>query len=349
MRAAVIEQHSSIEDKKGIVFHEKEMPKATANQSVIKVKAIGLNHLDTWVRRGVPGHKFPLPIIPGSDVTGIVESASDELQKRGITNGARVIVNPSVFCGTCSFCTSGRDHLCQKWGLIGETTDGACQEYILAYDNQVYELPAKLSFEQGACIPINYVTAWQMLIGKAAIKKGETILILAAGSGVSVACIQIAKLMGLQIFVTSTSEEKLIRAKNLGAHRFILSTKEKIREAVRNLTSKQGVDVVVDHIAGENLMESIKCLKKGGRLVSCGATAGGDVHIDWKTIFFKNIALLGSTYGPSSDFIEVLNRFDKGELVPLIDSVFSFDEIQKAHEWLMNRKSFGKVVLKMPS
>jgi NADPH:quinone reductase-like Zn-dependent oxidoreductase len=340
MRAAVIKQHGPPET---IVFEDRSIPSPGENQYLVRVRACGLNHLDTWVRRGVPGHTFPLPLVPGSDVAGVVEKAG--LATRRFKPGDRVIVNPGISCGQCAYCQSGRDHLCSKWGLLGETTDGGCQEYIAVHEQQVHALPPQLTFEQAACIPITFVTAWQMLVGKCQVRPGETILIHAAGSGVSVACIQIARLHGMQIYVTSTSEEKLQRAKVLGAHRFINTTKEPFREAVKNLTSKQGVDVVVDHVGEPTFMDSIKSLKRGGRLVSCGATAGANLAIDWKHVFFKNIALHGSTYGPRGDFWEVMKQFETGKLTTIVDQTIKLEELPRAHAAIENRKVFGKIVV----
>lgn len=340
MRAALIKQHGSPDS---IAFEERPIPVAGENECLIRIKACGLNHLDTWVRRGVAGHVFPLPMVPGSDIAGVVEKVG--LGSKKFKPGDRVIVNPGISCGHCPECHGGRDHLCAKWGLLGETADGGCQEYLSVPERQIHLLPSQISFEQAACIPITYVTAWQMLVGKARVKPGETILIHAAGSGVSVACIQIARLHGMQIFVTSSSEEKLQRAKLLGAHRFINTSKDSFREAVRNLTSKQGVDVVVDHVGEPTFMESIRCLKRGGRLVSCGATAGSELKVDWKHVFFKNISLLGSTYGPRGDFWEVLRHFESGKLTAVFDSKIKLEELPKAHAALENRKVFGKIVV----
>lgn len=340
MRAALIKQHGPPES---IIIEERPVPVPNENEYLIRVKACGLNHLDTWVRRGVPGHTFPLPMVPGSDITGIVEKAGFGAKK--FKPGDRIIVNPGMSCGHCVECHSGRDHLCSKWGLLGETTDGGCQEYINVHERQVHHLPPQVSFEHGACIPITYVTAWQMLVGKAQIKPGETILIHAAGSGVSVACIQIARLFNMQIFVTSSAEEKLQRARMLGAHRFINTSKDSFRDAVKNLTGKQGVDVVVDHVGEPTIMDSVRSLKRGGRLVSCGATAGANLTIDWKHIFFKNIALLGSTYGSRGDFWDVLKFFEAGKLSPIVDSSIKLEDLPRAHAAIENRKVFGKIVV----
>lgn len=340
MRAAVIKQHGAPES---IVFEDRPIPSPAENEYLVKVKACGLNHLDLWVRRGVDGHKFPLPIVPGSDITGVVEKTG--LGAKLFKPGDRVIVNPGITCGHCSYCDSGRDFLCPKWGLMGETGDGGCQEYISVHERQVHPLPPQISFEHGACIPIAYVTAWQMLVDKARIKPGESILIHSAGSGVSVACLQIAKLFGMQIYITSASEEKLQRAKVMGGHRFINTTKEPFRDSIRNLTGKQGVDVVVDHVGEPTFMDSIRCLKRGGRLVSCGATAGAELKIDWKHVFFKNIALLGSTYGSRGDFWEVLKHFESGKLSAIVESSMKLTDLPKAHALLESRKVFGKVVV----
>lgn len=339
MRAAVIKQHGPPES---IVFEDRPVPVPRETQYLVRVKACGLNHLDTWVRRGVPGHTFPLPLVPGSDITGVIEKAGSAAKV--FKPGDRVIINPGVSCGHCAQCHSGQDHLCPKWGLLGETTDGGCQEYIAVEERQVHLLPQQLSFEQGACVPINFITAWQMLVGKAQIKPGESILIHGAGSGVSVACIMIAKLHNMQIFVTSNSEEKLAKARTIGGQRFINTSKEHFRDAIKNLTAKQGVDVVVDHVGEATMMDSIRCLKRGGRLVSCGATTGADIKIDWKHIFFKNIALLGSTYGPRGDFWDVMKAFEANKLAVVLDSVVKIDELPRAHAAIEARKVFGKIV-----
>ncbi|MEW6057904.1 MAG: zinc-binding dehydrogenase [Bdellovibrionota bacterium] len=340
MRAAVIKQHGTPES---IIFEDRPIPAPAETQYLVKVRACGLNHLDAWVRRGVPGHKFPLPLVPGSDITGVVEKTG--LAAKKFKAGDKVIINPGLSCGHCVHCFSGADQLCAQWGLLGETTDGGCREYIAVEERQVHALPPQISFEQGACIPIAYVTAWQMLVGKARVWPGESILVHAAGSGVSVACIQIARLFGMQIFVTSTSEEKLQRAKLLGAHKFINTSKDSFRELVKNHTAKQGVDVVVDHIGEPTFADSIRCLKRGGRLVSCGATAGAELKIDWKHVFFKNISLLGSTYGSRGDFCEVLKHFEQGKLGAVLDSTLKLEELPKAHQALEARRVFGKIVV----
>lgn len=340
MKAAIIERHGPPES---ILITEKPMPLLKDTQVLVRVKACGINHLDIWVRRGVAGHKFPLPMVPGSDITGIIEKTGVSTTR--FNPGDRVIINPGISCGSCMACLNCEEHLCSKGGLLGETTDGGCQEFIAVEEKQVYLLPPNLTFEQGACIPINYVTAWQMLMKKAKIKSQESILIHAAGSGVSIACIQIAKMVGLQVYVTSSSEEKLQRAKVLGAQRFICTAKESFVEAIRNLTSKQGVDVVIDHVGGSTHMDSIRCLKRGGRLVSCGATAGGDITLNWRMVFFKNIALLGSTYGTSQDFIEVLKKIEEKIFFPTLDQTMKLEDLSKAHTLIENRKLFGKVAI----
>lgn len=342
MRAAIIKEHGNPES---ICFEDRPIPAPSETQILVRVKACGLNHLDTWVRRGVPGHKFPLPLVPGSDITGVVEKVGGAAKR--FKSGDRVIINPGISCGHCQHCDSGNDHLCSKWGLLGETADGGCQDYIAVEESQAHALPSQLTFEQGACIPINYVTAWQMLVRKAAIRPGETVLIHGAGSGVTIASIMIAKMHGCQIFVTSSSEEKLQRARLVGGHRFINTSKESFREAVKNLTSKQGVDVVIDHVGEPTFMDSIRALKKGGRLVSCGATAGSELQIDWKHVFFKNIALIGSTYGPRGDFWDVLRAFEAGRLTAVVDSIVKLSELPKAHAAIEQRKVFGKIIVSL--
>jgi NADPH:quinone reductase-like Zn-dependent oxidoreductase len=341
MRAAIIKQHGP---PSSIFFEERSIPEPSATQCLIRVRACGLNHLDLWARRGVPGHRFPLPLIPGSDITGTIEKVGSAVKQ--FKAGDRVILNPGISCGQCEKCRVNQEHLCAQWGLLGESADGGCQEYIAVEERQVHLLPSQLSFEQGACIPIAYVTSWQMLLSKAHIQAGQSILIHAAGSGVSVACIQIAKLHGLKIFVTSTSDKKIEHAvKVLGVDGGVNSAKESFREAVKNWTQKSGVDVVVDHVGKPTFSDSIRSLKRGGVLVSCGATAGADLTIDWKPVFFKNIALLGSTYGSSQDFKAVLNAFEKGSLTAVLDHSMPFVDLPKAHEALESHQAFGKIVV----
>lgn len=340
MKSAVIQAHGTSDT---IILDDRPFPKCKEDQVLIQIKACGLNHLDLWVRKGVRGHVFPLPLVPGSDIAGVVSQVGENV--KNFKAGDRIVVDPGVACGVCEFCKLGEENLCNSWGLLGESADGGCQEYLAVDQKQVHLLSNKISFEQAACMPVAYVTAWQMLVEKAKIKNGETILIHAAGSGVSVACIQIAKLFNCQIFVTSTSEEKLQRAKALGAHRFINIQKNKFRESVRLLSSKRGVDIVVDHVGQPTIAESIKCLRKGGRLVSCGATAGSEVTLDWKIIFFKNIQLLGSTYGTRKDFATVLKLFEEGKLSAQVNKTFKLEELSLAHQLLEDQKIFGKIVI----
>ncbi len=341
MKAAVIRNHGGTEV---LQFEERTIPHPKPTQVLIQIKACGLNHLDVWVRKGVQGHKFPLPIVPGSDIAGTVSAVGSKVQN--VKTGDRVIVDPGVTCGgKCEFCKRGEENLCTEWGLLGESCDGGCQEYIAVESRQVHKLSDKITFEQAACIPIAYVTAWHMLVEKAKLKAGQTILIHAAGSGVSVACIQIAKKIGAQVIVTSTSDEKLQRAKALKADRFINISKDSFREQIKLLTSKRGVDVVIDHVGEPTLIDSIRSLRRGGRLVSCGATAGSNINIDWKIIFFKNLELLGSTYGTVQNFNDVMKAFNELRLHPLIDSTFPFHELSEAHKKLENRNAFGKVIV----
>lgn len=341
MKAAVIRSHGGVE---AIQFEERVIPHPKTTQVLIQVKACGLNHLDIWVRKGVPGHKFPLPIVPGSDIAGIVSAVGTNVTN--VKVGDRVIVDPGVTCGgSCEFCKRGEENLCTSWGLLGESCDGGSQEYINVESRQVHKLSDKIAFEQAACIPIAYVTAWHMLVEKAKLQSGQTVLIHAAGSGVSVACIQIAKKLGAQVFVTSTSEDKLQRAKALKADRFINISKDSFREQIKLLTSKRGVDVVIDHVGEPTLVDSIKSLRRGGKLVSCGATAGSQLNLDWKIVFFKNLELMGSTYGTVKNFNDVLKAFQELRLHPLIDSTFPFKELREAHKKIENRNVFGKVVI----
>jgi NADPH:quinone reductase-like Zn-dependent oxidoreductase len=318
----------------------------------VKVQAVGLNHLDLWVRKGVAGHKFPLPLIPGCDVSGTIDAfgsgAEKALASDGLNAGSPVLLNPGVSCGRCHACLSGSDPLCRHYGILGEHRDGGCAEFIVVPVANIIARPSNLTAEQAAAIPIPYLTAWTMLIRKAQLQPGETVLIQAGGSGVSMAAIEIAKMQGAQVITTVGDDSKIAKAKALGADQVINYRKSSFRDEVKKFLKaqgKSGCEVVIDHVGADTFNESLKCLAWGGRLATCGATTGGDVQIDLKLVFFKNISILGSTMGSKGDLLRVVTLVSRGRLKPAIDSTFKMSELRKAHEKLEARAAFGKIVL----
>jgi len=325
---------------------ETDLPDVSSdNLAVVRVRAVALNHLDIWVRRGVQGHRFPLPIIPGSEISGVVESIpSNELR---MAVGDEVIVAPGISCGRCIACLSGNDQLCPEFGILGESTNGGCCEQIAVDPRNLIRKPAALSFAEAAALPLDMLTAWHMLIARAMLKQGETVLVHAGGSGVGTAAIQIAKLFGATVFATAGSREKAEKAKELGADETILYRDLDFASELRRLTSGRGVDVVVEHVGLDTFEGSLKSLARGGRLVTCGATTGAEVTINLRVIFFKGLSILGSTMGSLAELHTIMTHVEKGELRPVVGRILPLEKIAEAHLLLENREVFGKVVLEV--
>jgi NADPH:quinone reductase-like Zn-dependent oxidoreductase len=319
----------------------------------VKVRAVGMNHLDLWVRKGVQGHTFPLPMVPGCDVTGEVESLGpgvDTALAARLKTGTRVLVDPILSCGHCGPCREDRPYLCVEFGLVGEHRDGGLARYLVVPALNLMPLPDSLDYVQAAALPIAYVTAWSMLVSRARLRAGEWVLVHAGGSGVSVAAIQIAASLGARVITTVGSPEKAVKTRELGAEHVILYQEQDFRSEVRALMKEQGrrgVDVVVDHVGQKTFSDSVRCLDWGGRLVTCGATTGADVSMDLKVVFFKSLSILGTTMGSRGDLRRVVDLVAAGVMRPLIDSVYSFDQAPEAFDRLEGRSVFGKIVVKV--
>ena len=319
------------------------MPEPGPCEVRVRVAAIGLNHLDLWVRNGVPGHKFPLPIVPGCDVSGIVERLGPGAS--GIAVGDEVVLAPGVSCGRCLACRAGDDPLCRTYGIRGESHDGGCQEWLVVRDDGCFPKPPGLDFAEAAAVPLTFLTAWHMLKERARVQPGERVVVHAAGSGVSTAAIQIATLLGARVFTTAGSDEKCARARALGAEEAVNYRATDFAVEVRRWTGGPGVDVVVDHIGADTFERSLRCLAKGGRYVTCGATSGYELKTDFRLVFFKSLSILGSTMGGSHELATVLSLVAEGRLRPVVDRVFPLEQIASAHRHLASREAFGKVVL----
>ena len=341
MRAVVIREHGGLDR---LLLEDVPDPVPGPGEIRVAVRAAGVNHLDTWVRRGVPGHVFPLPMTPGCDGAGGGGGGGPGVATRKA--GDRVLLAPGFGCGTCRACAAGRDNLCRSYGILGEMRDGTCADFIVVPERLVLALPPTLSFERAAAFPLVYLTAWHMLVDRAALRPGETVLVHAAGSGVSTASIQIARLLGAgRVLATTTSPGKVARARALGADEVIDSAKEDVAARVRDLTGRAGADVVIDHVGAATFPASLKCLAKGGRLVTCGATSGPKVEIHLNLVFFKSLSILGSTMGSLGEVHEVLGHVAAGRLDPVVDSVLPLSKVAEAHRRLEARDVFGKIVL----
>jgi NADPH:quinone reductase-like Zn-dependent oxidoreductase len=311
------------------------------DQVLVRVRACALNHLDLWVRKGLPGVK--LPHILGSDIAGEIAAVGEYVT--GFSVGQRVLVAPMHFCGHCSNCVAGLQNQCREFTVIGNGVDGGNCEWIAVPPANVIPVPDSLDFHQAASVPLVFVTAWHMLVSRAGLRPGQTVLVLGAGSGVGIAAIQIAKLFHCRVITTAGDESKLEKARRLGADYGILHYQQKISEEVRKITNKEGVDIVVEHVGAATWDQSVKSLKSGGTLVTCGATTGPNVAADLRHLFARQLSLLGSYMGTMGDLHAVLGHVFAGRLKPVVDRVFPLHDLRAAHEYLEKSQMFGKVVI----
>lgn len=341
MKAWRIEQHGGPE---ALQWVEAAKPVPRPDEVLVRVRACALNRLDLWVRNGVEGHAFPLPLIPGSEIAGDVESCGDAVS--GVEPGTAVLVAPAVSCGVCDHCIGGSDHRCRKYGILGEHRDGGYAEWIAVPHRNVLPIPRGLDYAEAAAIPLVFLTAWHMLVDRAHLEPLEDVLIHAAGSGVSSAGIQIAALLGARhIIVTAGSDDKLAKARELGATHTINYRNEDFVPRVREITGRKGVEVVFDHVGGEIFEKSIAALSWAGRVVLCGATADPTATIPLRAVFFKGLSILGSTMGRQAELREVLRFVEAGRLRPVVDRTFPLEKAPEAQRLLEERAQFGKVVL----
>jgi NADPH:quinone reductase-like Zn-dependent oxidoreductase len=321
-------------------------PTLSQNEVLVRVKACALNHLDVWIRQGSPAYPMPLPHISGSDIAGVVEKIGSQVE--GLVEGERVFVSPGVGCGRCEQCFAGRDNMCRSYGLIGAMCHGGYAEYVKVPARNVFPIPGTLTFEQAAAFPLVSVTAWHMLFSLADLRLGEDVLIMGAGSGVGHMAIQMAKLAGARVFTTVGSDDKIAKAKSLGADEVINHSREPVNQRVRELTHRRGVDVVIEHIGPDVWGQCIDSLAKGGRLITCGATTGAEVKLDLRYVYSRQLAIKGSYMGSQSELLRAAQLIGQGRLRPVIDRTFPLADAKAAQEHLLSRKFFGKIVLTIP-
>ncbi len=309
----------------------------------VRVRAVALNHVDLWMRRGLPHVKYDWPQRLGCDIAGEVEALGPGA--RGAQVGDRILVNPGLSCGVCVRCLSGQDNLCKSYRMHGEGAQGGYTRHLNVPDTNLLPYPTRLSFTDAAAIPLVFLTAWQMVVRKAGVKPGQTVLVQAAGSGVSSAAIQIAKLHGARVIATAGSDAKAERARALGADHVVnYQTSDFVLEC-KKLTSKLGVDAVIEHVGGEVFVKSILATRWGGKVVTCGATAGFTPTLDLRQIFFRQVEVLGSTMGSKGDLFGILALVEEGRLSPVVDRVMPLWSAAEAHRALEAREAFGKIVL----
>ena len=338
MKAIQIKEHG---DTEVLNCSEIDEPVCPPNKIKIKIKACSINHLDIWVRKGIPG--VPLPLITGSDAAGIISEVGDGVKKSRI--GEKVMIQPLIFCGECASCNKGKENLCKAMGIMGENCQGVNAERIIVKESQAIPFPDQLSFEAAASFALVAQTSVQMLVSRANLQADEFVLIWGASSGVGSMGIQIAKAMGATVIAIAGTNEKCEKASLLGADHILNYKKDDILSEVNSLTNGKGIDVVFEHVGQETWNISMKSLARGGRVVTCGATTGFKANLNLTHLFFKQQSILGSTMGSVSSFDGALTLLNEGKIKPVIDRIFPISEIQSAHGYLESSMQFGKVVL----
>ncbi len=341
MKALFFNQHGGPE-----VMQYGDVPDRTPGpgEALVQVKAVALNHLDLWVRRGGPAfEKLPKPHVGGADVSGIVVGYGEGAA--GPAVGTRVAIDPGILTGEDEWIRRGEDSISPHYHILGEEAWGGCAEYVVVPAVNLLPIPDDFDFPQAAAPCLVFLTAWRMLVKRAQVKAGETVAIVGAGGGVNSAAIQICKYLGATVYAITSTPEKMRKAQELGADHVINYKAEDWSRAVFLATNKRGVDVVVDNVGAPTWTSSIRALARGGRLVNVGGTGGPVVEMDLRLVFRKQISILGSTMGSHQDFREVMGLIVTGKLKPVLDRVMPLAEGRAAHELLEQGEQFGKIVL----
>ncbi len=340
MKVARIHSHGGTDVLR---YEDAPEPQIKANQVLVRVKACSINHLDLFVRAGIPGMKFPMPHILGCDIAGEVVEVGELCER--VKPGWRVLLSPGTSCRQCEQCLLGNDNLCRKYTMFGYAVDGGNAELFAAPEYSVIQIPDDLPFEEAAAAPLVFLTAWHMLMARAKLQPGEDVLVLAASSGVGQAAIQIAKMFHCRVIATAGGEAKLARAREIGADHAIDHYTQDISAEVKRITGKRGVDVAIEHVGVATWQKTLESLSPAGRLVTCGATTGFDAKVDLRFLFSKQWSLLGSFMGTMGELHQVLKFIFRKQLRPVIDRVYPLSEIQAAHDRIERKEQFGKVIL----
>jgi NADPH:quinone reductase-like Zn-dependent oxidoreductase len=340
MKALAFHEHGGIDKLK---YQDVPDPKPGAGDVLVRVKAAALNHLDLFVREGMPGLKLPLPFWSGCDIAGEVVAVGAAAPD--VKVGDRVAVNPNLHCGRCEYCQKGQHSLCVSYGILGEHAHGGLAELVKVDGRKVLTLPDHVKYEDAAAFVLVNMTAWRMLVSQARLRAGEDLLIIGVGGGVSSTGVQIGKLCGARVWVTSSSDEKLERARALGADECINYAKDDWVKAIAQKTGRRGVDVVLENVGAATWPGAIRALAKGGRLVTCGGTSGPICETDVRQVFWKQVSIIGSTMATNGEFAEVMAQLFRGRLKAIVDSVMPLKDGVAAQERLAAGKQFGKIVL----
>ena len=342
MKAIVVRAHGGPE---ALQLDEVTTPQPGPGEVQVRLHAASVNHLDLWVRRGIPGVRYPLPIIPGCDGAGVVSGLGSGVGDPPV--GTRVALQPGVSCGHCAACLSGQDQICRHFGILGEHRDGTNAEFICVPRANVMPIADTLAFAAAAAFPLTFLTAWHMLTARAQVQPGEHVLVHAGASGVGHAAVQMALLLGARVITTVGSPDKARIVRELGVEDVLLYRDVDFADEVRRITGKRGVDVILDHVGLDTWEGNVRSLAKGGRLVVCGATSGHEVPVNLRFLFFKNLSFLGSTMGSKSELLQLLQLVESGKLAPRLHAVLPLADIGRAHALIEGRDVVGKIVLRI--
>jgi NADPH:quinone reductase-like Zn-dependent oxidoreductase len=345
VKAVVINEHGGPEKLQVADVPE---PQVSDDEVLVRVRACALNHLDIWVRTGTGTPKLQFPHILGSDIAGEVAKISKNVPKNHLKIGERVVISPGIVQNWDEFSARGFDSLSSGFEIMGAHRAGGYAEFAKTHYDDVIPVSEKLSFEEWAAVPVVFLTAWHMLVTRAQLRPSETVLVHAAGSGVGHAAIQVAKLLGARrIFTTVGDDAKAMKARELGADEVINYKNVNFADQILRATENRGVDVIFEHIGVETWADNLRCLAKGGRMVTCGTTSGGNVSLDARPFYRAQHTILGSYLGGRFELLEVLKLIEAGKLRPVVDSVFPLERAADAHRHMESRKFFGKIVLKI--
>jgi NADPH:quinone reductase-like Zn-dependent oxidoreductase len=344
MRAAYFADHGGLDR---IQIGEIANPTPGPDEVLVQCHYGALNHLDLFVMKGWPGLNLNLPHIMGSDGAGIVEAVGEFITK--LKPGDRVTINPGIGCGKCNYCLSGQQNYCDQFAIKGENNDGTFAEFFTVPERNVVKIPDSMPFDQAAAAPLTFLTAWRMLVTQGGIKPGDTIVIQGAGGGVATAAIQIAKLWQARVIATSGTAEKCDKARQIGAD-VVFNYRDNPKygsQIFKDITNKKGIDLVVDSVGSATFTDSLRLLKTGGKFVTCGATTGGKVEMDLRSIFWKQLHVIGSTMATHSEFQAVMDHVFAGKLTPVIDKVFPLDQVKDAEDYMHQGLQFGKILIRI--
>jgi NADPH:quinone reductase-like Zn-dependent oxidoreductase len=339
MRAAIFHENGGPEV---VRIEQVARPAPGPGQLLVEVRAAALNHLDLWVRRGIP-IETTMPHIGGSDIAGVVVEAGEGVAADRV--GERVVVNPGLWCGHCRECARGQESMCERYRIVGEHTDGGFTEFVAVHADRAYRIPDDLSFEEAAALPVSYMTAWRALVSRARLRPGEDVLVIGASGGTALAAVQIARVMGARVFAVTQGAANVQRVRELGADVVYDRATTDWSRAVHADTGKRGVDVVVENVGAATWSGSLRALTRGGRLVTYGATAGPKVELDLRSVFWKQIEVIGTTMASRSEFEDMLRVVFAGRIRPVIDTVMPLDQAREAHGRLEAGGQFGKIIL----